>query len=122
MGQTSNGKVSLDQLRPHLAVKTIDDGTIIKADQGDPEAQTDVAVMLMEHDQYELAAAWLKRAAEKSPEAMSWLSQCYLRGTGLEQNLDLGFMWLHRAAAAGHVISKGQTEALLAAAANGLTK
>ncbi|MCG5494514.1 tetratricopeptide repeat protein [Ectothiorhodospira variabilis] len=83
------------------------------ADSGDPEAQNDVALMLLEVGRPELALFWFQAAADQEyPDAMHWLGRCYVSGEGVPQDEALGVSWIKRAAQRGHRISQGQVEAL----------
>jgi hypothetical protein len=74
-------------------------------------AFTDLALAFLQAGAHAPAVSWLTRAADDSPEAMHWLGRCYLEGLGVAADYDTGMMWLHKAAAAGHIISKAQTAA-----------
>ncbi|SEL61674.1 tetratricopeptide repeat protein [Ectothiorhodospira marina] len=90
-----------------------DDAIIAQADQGDAEAQNDVAMMLMEAERYDLAIHWLRLASEQEyPDAMHWLGRCYISGRGLDRDEAIGLDWIRRAAHKGHIISQRQVERL----------
>jgi hypothetical protein len=90
-----------------------DDAIIARADQGDPEAQNDVAMILMEANRYDLALHWLHLAADQEyPDAMHWLGRCHIEGNGVEKDEAQGLAWLRKAAERGHVISQRQVEAV----------
>lgn len=77
------------------------------ADQGDAQAQTDLALLFMEYKHYERAIIWLKLAAKQQyPEAMYWLARCYISGRGVLQDVTTGLSWLQKAAEKGHSIAK----------------
>lgn len=116
IGESTDGTVTLQAVRPQIAIDA-DDALIIAADRGDPGAQTDIAVLLLEADQPDAAVYWLQRAAVRHPDAMHHLSRCYLDGLGVARDVHTGMMWLHKAAAAGHVIALAQAEAILSKSA-----
>ena len=80
---------------------------ITEADQGNAEAQNDLALLFISHAKPKKAIYWLELAIkQKHTDAMHWLGRCYLEGNGVAQDANLGFMWLSRAAAEGHIISR----------------
>ena len=90
-----------------------DDVIIARADQGDAEAQNDVAMILMEAERYDLALHWLGLAADQEyPDALHWLGRCYIEGKGVERDEISGLRWIHRAADKGHIISQRQLQSL----------
>jgi len=118
IGETMDGMVDLETVRPQLAIEA-EDALILGADRGDPAAQTEVAVQLLQANQPDAAVYWLQKAATRSTEAMHHLSRCYLEGVGVALDMHIGMMWLHRAAAGGHAIAKAQADRLLAGAVGG---
>ena len=109
------GMVDLEALREDLPfpASPADLQRIRDADAGDAEALHDVALMLMEANEFEQAVHWLERAsAQNHPDAMHWLGRCYLRGEGVAPNVSVGLSWLARSAAHGHVISTAQLHSL----------
>lgn len=105
-------QIALEAIRADLraAVQDEEDLAVIQAaDQGDPEAMNDTALLLLEGGEAEAALPWLRRAARAGhADAMHWLGRCYVSGDGVTADRDLGLDWLRRSAAAGHVISKKQ--------------
>ena len=112
----------LDSLREFLpAPADVDDfpALIERADSGDAHAQADLALVLLRifrdtgrHG--EAAHYWLQLACDQGcTDAMNWLGYCHLQGIGVEQHEELGVMWISRAAALGHEISRTQMAALL---------
>ena len=80
---------------------------ITKADQGNAEAQNDLALLFLSCAKPKKAVYWLELAIkQKHTDAMHWLGRCYIEGNGVVQDENLGFMWLSRAAADGHIISR----------------
>ncbi|MCG5513135.1 tetratricopeptide repeat protein [Ectothiorhodospira shaposhnikovii] len=95
------------------ALQPEDDEVIIRADQGEAEAQNDVALILMDADRYDLAIHWLRLAARQEyPDAMHWLGRCYVSGQGVDKDEQEGMAWIRRAAEHGHVISQAQVRAM----------
>ena len=83
------------------------------ADAGGAEAETDLGLALLQEGKAVAAVAFFQRAARQDdPEAMHWLYRCYREGLGIERDENLAMMWLHKAAALGHVIAQAQTSAL----------
>ena len=83
------------------------------ADAGHAEAETDLGLVLLQEGKAAAAVAFFQRAVRKDdPEAMHWLSRCYREGLGVGRDENLAMMWLHKAAAHGHVIAQAQTAAL----------
>lgn len=107
-------KLRFNALTQHLCIPISDEdfGLIDQADAGDPEAQTDLAVLFLANDEFKGAMFWLESAAKKDySEAMHLIGMCHLLGKGFSKNENLGVMWLAKAAAAGHVIAQEQMNA-----------
>lgn len=84
-----------------------------RADNGDAEAQNDLALLFLAHGKLKSAMIWLELAAKQSfPDAMQWLGECYLYGTGVTKDEHLGVMWIAKAASLGHTIATLQIEAM----------
>ena len=106
-------RVRLHDIRPlaRLTLEPAHDTLILDADQGDPAAQCDLALLLLDADRPTQATAWLTCAAKQYyPDAMCLLGRAYLTGTGLEPNLETGLAWLHRAAAKGSPIAQALSD------------
>lgn len=103
-------QIAVEALRDDLLFPLADEDQRIlsAADQRDPEAMNDLALMLLEAERPERAVLWLERAAEAGhADAMHWLGRCLVAGEGVASNTELGLDWLRRSATAGHVISRG---------------
>ncbi|NEX60007.1 sel1 repeat family protein [Noviherbaspirillum galbum] len=86
---------------------------VLLADGGDAQAQTDLALLLLEHGKESAAVPWLEQAAKQGDaEAMYWLGRLHLDAGGVAHDDNLGMMWLARSAAAGSLISKQQMQVL----------
>ncbi len=100
--------------RPH-ALLTLDQESLAllcRADAGEIEAQSDIALVFLQHGIQAGATHWLQQAARGGDaDAMHWLGRSYLSGADSSQDRNMGLMWLARSACAGHLIS----DALLAA-------
>ena len=99
----------------HLCIAfTTDDLSIVaKADAGDHNAQNEVGLMFLENGKPKSALYWFDAASKQgNADAMHWLGRCYLNGDAVTKDDNLGFMWLSRSAASGHVISMAQMQAV----------
>lgn len=109
-------QVALEALREDLlvAVETDDDlAMIARADSGDTDAMTDLALMLREAGEDAAALPWLQQAADAGhPDAMHWVGRALVAGDGMPADQARGLDWLRRSADAGHAISRQQVEAL----------
>ena len=98
-------RVALDDvlaLSP-LKLAAEDRALIEDADAGGPEAQCDLALLLLGQDQAAEAVAWLRKAAQNLyPEAMHWLGRCHVAGTGVAADEAVGIDWIAQAARRGH--------------------
>ena len=80
---------------------------LMAADPGNPEAMNDIALLLMEMEQFDLAVKWLERAANAGhADAMHWMGRCLVAGHGVDIDTEQGLEWIRRSATAGHVISR----------------
>ncbi len=98
-------------------LKTPPDAEIISmadaADSGYAYAMLEIGLFFLSNDLKKNAFSCIQYAAEKgNPDAMDWLSKCYLEGIGVPENIALGLRWLGDAAAHGHVIATKKLEAL----------
>lgn len=95
---------------------TLDDESLAlieQADAGNAEAQNDLGLRLLAERKAKKAIYWLELAAKQNyADAMHWLGRCHIDGNGVEKNEDLGIMWLAKAAAQGHVISREMIQAM----------
>ncbi|MDD2760402.1 MAG: hypothetical protein PHH11_08910 [Methylomonas sp.] len=96
-----------------LPLSAEDVDLVARADAGDVEAQTDLALLFFAHDKAKSAMVWLELAAKQGfPDAMQWLGECYLRGKGVVKDQHLAVMWIAKAASLGHSVAKAQIEAM----------
>jgi uncharacterized protein len=94
-------------------VQESDWGLVLRADAGEADAQTDLALLLLSHDKPGAAIPWLEQAAKQgSAEAMHWLGRIHVDGLGVGRDDDMGMMWLAKAAAAGSLISQRQMQSI----------
>ncbi len=92
-----------------LQVQPEDVELIRQADAGDAESQNDLALLLLAQGRSKGAVYWFNLAASQNhADAMNWLGRCYVEGLGVDQDENLGVMWIAKAAALGHVISEAQ--------------
>jgi TPR repeat protein len=117
---TANGKatIDLDSIRPYflMQIDPQDFALIESADcggGGDADAQNELALLFLANQQPASALYWLELAAGQGhTDAMHWLGRCHIEGNGLPKNEELGIMWLSKAAAHGHLISRYQMDRL----------
>lgn len=116
INHNGRAKFDLKSLEKYISLplQVEDYPMITQADQGDPTAQTDLAVVFLAGKKYKQAVYWLQRAIEQNdPEAMSLIGRCHINGEGVEQNEKLGLLWIARAANLGHVISDRQMKSIV---------
>lgn len=98
----------------------LDDGdleVLVRADDGDPEAQAEIGEMFYTAGLFEAAIYWLNAAAaQQNADAMHWLGTCHFSGHGVPRNENLAMSWLARAADAGHLIAQHQMDSIRKAA------
>ncbi|MDB5770386.1 MAG: Sel1-like [Burkholderia sp.] len=107
--------VQLESIIPYVCIQinTKDHDLIVNADNGDAEAQNDLALLFMSYAKPESAIYWLKLAADQNyADAMHWLGRCYIDGNGVARDENLGIMWLSKAAAHSHSISQVQMQSM----------
>jgi hypothetical protein len=86
--------------------------TLVDADRGDPIAQCDLAILLMNQRPAD-AIHWFQRSANAFyPDAMCWLARAYLSGEGIERNLQTGLHWIDTAARKGHPLGQAMHQFL----------
>ena len=110
-GGAGRAMVPWDDLQPHLAVTLPPSElpTLWAADAGDPEAQVDLALLLIEQGFPKGARAWLQLAIRRDhPEAAYWLARLALAGEAGQVNDASALAWLSRAAELGHPIAQAQ--------------
>ena len=102
-------------IKPHLCLPlALDDLEVLnRAETGNAEAQTDLALIFLLHGKPKGAIYWLEMAARQGyADAMNWLGRCYLGAEGVAQDENIGMMWISKAAALGHVISQDQMQGM----------
>jgi hypothetical protein len=96
-----------------IPLTTTDLQLIKRADDGDADAQNDLALLFLEHNKPKNALYWLELAAKQQlADAMQLLGSCYLAGKGLSKDENLGLMWIAKAASLGHSIAIEQIQAI----------
>lgn len=111
-GPGEETRLNLDDVLPLCSLPTGPDECeiIIKADQGDAIAQSDLAILLLMAERPADAIPWFTLSAKQFyPDAMRFLGRLYLSGEGAERNIDMGVMWLNHAAIKGHPIAQAFT-------------
>lgn len=87
---------------------------IVRADNGDAEAQDDAGQMFYAAGAFDAAVYWLREAAAQDhPDAMQWLGACYAAGQGVPKDDNLAVMWIAKAASKGHAIAEQQIRSML---------
>ncbi|MTW22092.1 sel1 repeat family protein [Allochromatium palmeri] len=103
-----------------LTVAPEDHPTLVDADRGDPIAQCDLAILLMNQRPAD-AIPWFQRSANAFyPDAMCWLARAYLSGQGIECNLETGVQWIDKAAHKGHPLGQALHDFLQSPSGQGL--
>jgi len=96
-----------------LSLSIEDMSLIIEADNGDADAQNDLALLCLEHSKANIAVHWLNLAVKQgNPDAMQLLGQCYLTGDGVIKDKNQAMTWISRAATLGHKIALKQMNGL----------
>lgn len=86
---------------------TDDYALLALADQGDSDAQNDLALLFLEQQLYDFALHYFHLAiAQDHADAMHYLSDMYEKGTGVEQCSETALIWRAKAAAFGHEIAR----------------
>ncbi len=78
---------------------------VVAADSGSANAMLEIGLFFLERKLEPLAFSCIRSAAAGDPDAMDWVSKCYVEGIGVPPNLALGLRWLGDAAAHGHPIA-----------------
>lgn len=108
--------VEFDSIKPHMLIPLgADDYPLVQAaDGGNAEAQTDLALLFISHHKLKQGVAWLEAAVKQEhAAAMRLMGRCHIEGQGVDQDDNLGMMWLARAAAKGDPIAQAQMGAIL---------
>lgn len=86
---------------------------LVAADQGDSEAQNELALLFLEHERPDIAFHWLSLAAQQQhADAMHYLSLLYQQGLGVERCDNEAMLWRAKAASVGHLIARAQMSAI----------
>jgi hypothetical protein len=110
-GVNGRSMVNIESIQPHICIPFDEQDILLirSADAGDPEAQTDLALLFLAANKPKGAIYWLELAIKKDyANAMYYLSRCYIDGTGVARDENLGLMWLSKAAVHGSVIAREQ--------------
>ena len=102
-------RIALDEYLNNLGLRLSQDDIkiIINADQGDAEAQYELALILVEISKLERAIPWLRISANRGcPDAMFFLGEMMIDGSGGSQDLKAGWDWIRLAAINGHGLAK----------------
>jgi hypothetical protein len=97
-----------------IPIEPEDKQFILLADAGDAEAQDDIGQLFLMSEKHQAAFYWFQQAAQQNnPDAMQWLGHCYVNGKCVQNDENLGIMWIAKAAALGHVIAQGLMNGLI---------
>ena len=108
--------LTLDDITAMLSIpmEAEDYELLTQADQGNSDAQNDLAQLFLEFDRPDVALQWLQLAInQQHPDAIHNMSTLYLKGLGVAKDESKALMWLSKAAAHGHIIAKAQLTALV---------
>ncbi len=84
---------------------------IVDADNGDAEAQNNLAILFLEQAKPSIALYWLHLAVKQdNPDAMHLLGQCYQSGEGVIKDKNQAMTWISKAATLGHKIALKQMD------------
>jgi TPR repeat protein len=114
---TRNGKVVVrfDAIAAHVCIPLAEEDLLVLecADSGDAAAQTDLALLFLEHRKAKGALAWLGLAAKQNDaSAMYLLGRFYIDARGADKNENLGLMWLSKAACHGSELAVAAMQAI----------
>lgn len=101
----------IDSLKPFFSIRLGEEDLhlIEEADAGNATAQTDLALIFLTQGKPAPAIYWLELAIQNEhADAMNHFGNCYICGKGISKDENLGLIWIARAAALGHAISKAQ--------------
>ncbi len=113
--ETYKNLISFASVSQHFCISlTAEDVDILyDAENGDAAAQTDLAVLFLEHDKPKSALYWLEAAAKQNhADAIHLLGCCYLQGQGVSQDDNNAIMWIAKAAAYGHTLALAQIQSI----------
>ena len=96
-----------------ITLSAADIDILADAENGDAAAQTDLAVLFLEHDKPKSALYWLEAAAKQNhADAIHLLGCCYLQGHGVSQDDNSAIMWIAKAASYGHKLALAQIQSI----------
>lgn len=107
-GQGNKTTVRLEDVIAGACIPLTDDDidVIVRADRGEPDAQTDLALLFLAAGHPAQAIELLDLASARNyPEALYHLARVHINGTAGRADANTGLMWLARAAGAGHAIA-----------------
>lgn len=114
-GGAGRSMVPWQDLQPHVVVRLsgADLPALWAADAGDPDAQVDIALLLIAQGFPKGARSWLQLASRHDhPEAAYWLARLDVSGEGAPASDASGLAWLVRAAELGSPIAQEQVRVL----------
>ena len=109
--------VELRAIAAHACFPLDDDAVALlaRADTGDACAQTELALLFLEHRKPKGALAWLTLAVKQDDaNAMYLLGRAYITGEGADTDENLGLMWLAKAAFHRHPLASAVMHAMRA--------
>jgi len=107
--------IAFDDIKAHICIPLEPEDllTLEQADSGDVAAQTDTAIVFLQHGKPKSAIYWLDLAVKHgNANAMYLLGRCYTDGSGVPVNEDLGTMWIAKAASLNHVLAQGLMQSM----------
>ena len=107
--------IRFDSVRPYICIplNQEDIELIENADEGDANAQNDLALLFLEHNLPKSAVYWLELAAKQNhADAVHLLGCCFLQGNGVAKDDNTAIMWIAKAASFGHSIAAAQIQSI----------
>lgn len=108
-------KIDLSSMAEHIPTKLTDEfiESVKKAEAGDAQATTNVAIGFSMAGAHKIAATWFELAAKRGhADAMNWLWDIYYLGCGIEPDFATAIQWLGKAAKQGSMLAQATVEGL----------
>lgn len=114
-GPNGRSLVGLASVHPYVQLELDELGfeLVQAADAGCAEAQTDLALEFLQQDYPKGAMYWLELAVKQNyASAMYYLGRCYIDGTTVDIDENVGLIWILKAAVRGHPIAAAQMQSI----------